>query len=403
MENHSKNLTIQNNEIQCLVSSHTSKHNSLFKEKHFSQENTTINLNNTNLDFNFKLTHSKCHNESISNLYLDNMNQLSNQIINPHFRKTAIIDICKSIDDNKLDIGYLIYSRPGIIAALLLEIVQHYPTDKSISLSSESFEIICSIIAIFQQIILNNKFRSDFISTGLLTYLLPYFNIECQTDDTEHLHISLLSLYATVTSKLSINEIEDFLLLESNTHFNDEIISEERLEITDKQVNFNSIHNNYYILNDLFKQTLKALIQCHSEIGKTIALILLARLLNCPNQRTRLYHNHSLFNELISCLTQIIQYMVQKFTIEIQQQFRHKIHLYEQYDKIIFIKAKRLLQFTLECFNQLMIDLKLRNRLRHSLPIELRSNLFSVILLHDQDVQLWLEKIWLQLGWDKMN
>lgn len=265
------------------------------------------------------------------------------------------------------------------------------------------FQIICSIIAIFQQIILNNKFRSDFISTGLLTYLLPYFNIECQTDDTEHLRISLLSLYATVTSKLSINEIEDFLLPESNTHFNDETINEERLEITDKQVNFNSIHNTYYVLNDLFKQTLKALIQCHTEIGKTITLILLARLLNCPNQRTRLYHNRSLFNELISCLTQMIQYMVAKFTIEIQQQFKHKIHLYEHYDKIIFIKAKRLLHFTLECFNQLMIDLKLRNRLRHSLPIELRSNLFSVILLHDQDVQLWLEKIWLQLGWDKMN
>lgn len=156
MENHSKNLTIQNNEIQCLVYSHTSKHNSLLKEKHFSQENTTINLNNTNLDFNFKLTHTKYHNDTVSNLYLDNMNQLSNQIINPHYRKTAIIDICKSIDDNKLDIGYLIYSRPGIIAALLLEIVQHYPTDKSISLSSESFEVsacVCVCVKINSSII----------------------------------------------------------------------------------------------------------------------------------------------------------------------------------------------------------------------------------------------------------
>ncbi|CAH8575389.1 unnamed protein product [Schistosoma margrebowiei] len=397
MEIHSKNSTIQNNEIQCLVYSHTSKHNSLFKE------NTTINLNNTNLDFNYKLTHSKCHNDTVPNLYLDNMNQLSDQIINPQLRKTAIIDICKSIDDNKLDIGYFIYSRPGIIAALLLEIVQHYPTDKSISLSSESFEIICSIIAIFQQIILNNKFRSDFISTNLLTYLLPYFNIENQTDETEHLRISLLSLYVTVTSKLSINEIENFLLPELNIHFNNETINEKRLEIINKEMNLNSIHNTYSSLNDLFKQTLKALIQCHTEIGKTIALILLERLLNCSKQRIRLYYDYHLFNELILCLTQIIQYMVKKFTIEIQQQFKHKIYLYKQYDKIIFIKAKRLLQFTLECFNQLMIDLKLRNRLRHSLPIELRSNLFSVILLHDQDVQLWLEKIWSQLGWNKMN
>ncbi|CAI2730330.1 unnamed protein product [Schistosoma spindalis] len=395
MEIHPKNLTIHNNEIKYLIYSH--------KEKHFSQEYTTINPNNTNLDFNFKLTHSKCHNESISNLYLDNMDQLSDQIINPQFRKTAIIDICKSIDDNKLDIGYFIYSRPGIIAALLLEIVQHYPTDKSISLSSESFEIICSIIAIFQQIILNNKFRCDFINTGLLTYLLPYFNIESQTDDTEHLRISLLSLYATVTSKLSINEIEDFLFPESKTHFNDKANHEEKLEIVDKELNFNYINSTYNVLSDLFTQTLKALIQCNTEVGKNIALILLVRLLNCKNQRTRLYHNYSLFNELISCLTQMIKYMVQKFTIEIQQQFIHKIYLYNKDDRITFMKAKQLLQFTLECFNQLIIDLRLRNRLRNSLPIELRSNLFSIILLHDQDVQLWLEKIWFHLGWDKMN
>ncbi|CAH8590829.1 unnamed protein product [Schistosoma rodhaini] len=371
------NLTIPSNKTKCLVCSYTSKHNSQFNENHFSQEYTTI-------DFNFQLTHSKCHNESD----LDHINQLSDQIINPQFRKNAIINICKSIDDNTLDIGYFIYSRPGIIAALLLEIVQHYPTDKSKSFSSESFEIICSIIGIFQQIILNNKFRCDFIRTGLLTYLLPYFNIESQADNIEHLHISLLSLYVTVTSKLSMDEIECFLLSESNTYFN----NEERLEEVDKEENFKDTYN---VLNDLFIHTMKALIQCNTEVGKKLALILLARLLNSKNQRTRLYHNDNLFNQLISCLTQMIQYIIQKFTNEIQQPLIYKIQFYKKY--------KRLLQFIMECFNQLIIDLRLRNRLRNSLPIELRSNLFSVILLHDQDVQLWLENMWIQLGWDKVN
>ncbi|CAH8516690.1 unnamed protein product [Schistosoma turkestanicum] len=401
MEIHSKNLTTQKNDTECSIYCHTLKTSSQMKEKHFNQAYTTINLNDANLDLSFDLTHSKCLNETISNSYFNNMNQLFAQIINPQFRKNALINICKSIEENTLDIGGLIDSRPGIMAALILEIVQRYPIDKSRPLSSESYEIICSIIVIFQHIILNSKFRRNFVSTGVLAYLLPYFNIESQTRNSEHLRVSLLGLYATMASKLSVDDMESILFPESNAYFNEETENEGRLDKIDNEANFNQY--NICALNDLFTQTLKALIQCTTEVGKNMALILLARLLNSKHQRTRLYHNHSLFNWLISCLTQVTGYMVKRFTVDIQQQFVHETHLCEKYARATLMKAKRLLQVTMECFNQLIIDLRLRNRLRDSLPIELRSNIFSVILLHDQDVQLWLEKIWFQLGWNKMN
>ncbi|KAH8870760.1 CCR4-NOT transcription complex subunit 9 [Schistosoma japonicum] len=377
MEIPTMNSTIHSDHVEYFPHSHSSKHSPKFNKDHFlSQEYTTINLNDTYLNSNFDVVHST---QQQLNLNSNNMNHLFSQIIYPHCRKHALIEFCKSIDNNPWDIGLFIYSRPGIVAALLLEIV------------------ICSIIAIFQQTVLNKKARRNFVSTGILTYLLPYFNIESQTRDTEHLRVSLLSLYVTVMSKLSMDDIESFLFPDLVPYSNEKIAHEGGIEGNHEH------HTAYFTVNDLFIQTLKALNQCTTEVGKNIALILLARLLNSQYQRNRLCHTPSLFNQLISSLTEVIGYMVRKFSTKIQHQFMNEIQLYGRYSRTTLMKSKRLLKFALECFNQLIIDPRLRYRLRDSLPIELRSNLFSVLLLHDQDVQLWLERMWFQLGWDKVN
>nr|AAW27440.1 SJCHGC03990 protein [Schistosoma japonicum] len=198
-------------------------------------------------------------------------------------------------------------------------------------------------------------------------------------------------------SKLSKHDIESFLFPDLVPYSNEKIAHEGGIEGNHEQ------HTAYFTVNDLFIQTLKALNQCTTEVGKNMALILLARLLNSQYQRNRLCHTPSLFNQLISSLTEVIGYMVRKFSTKIQHQFMNEIQLYGRYSRTTLMKSKRLLKFALECFNQLIIDPRLRYRLRDSLPIELRSNLFSVLLLHDQDVQLWLERMWFQLGWDKVN
>ncbi|TNN15583.1 CCR4-NOT transcription complex subunit 9 [Schistosoma japonicum] len=353
MEIPTMNSTIHSDHVEYFPHSHSSKHSPKFNKDHFlSQEYTTINLNDTHLNSNFDVVHST---QQQLNLNSNNMNHLFSQIIYPHCRKHALIEICKSIDNNPWDIGLFIYSRPGIVAALLLEIVRHYPIDKTVPLASGSYEVICSIIAIFQQTVLNKKARRNFVST------------------------------------------ESFLFPDLVPYSNEKIAHEGGIEGNHEQ------HTAYFTVNDLFIQTLKALNQCTTEVGKNMALILLARLLNSQYQRNRLCHTPSLFNQLISSLTEVIGYMVRKFSTKIQHQFMNEIQLYGRYSRTTLMKSKRLLKFALECFNQLIIDPRLRYRLRDSLPIELRSNLFSVLLLHDQDVQLWLERMWFQLGWDKVN
>ncbi|KAK4470336.1 hypothetical protein MN116_005900 [Schistosoma mekongi] len=90
--------------------------------------------------------------------------------------------------------------------------------------------ITYSIIEMLQQTVLNKKARRNFVSTGVLIHLLPYFNTESQTHDTENLHVSLLSLYVAVMSKLPMDDIKSFLFPESELYSNEKIANERRIK-----------------------------------------------------------------------------------------------------------------------------------------------------------------------------
>ncbi|VDQ08314.1 unnamed protein product [Trichobilharzia regenti] len=233
-------------------------------------------------------------------------------------------------------------------------------------------------------------------NSGLLTYLLPYFNVNGQPFDVEHLRAGLLGLYATMSSKFTLDDMEAFFSLSYGCHLPDS----DNFSDTNKEegiTNRNGIID-CFSLEDLFTHTLNALSQDTSQASKHMAVILLARLLKLKQQRARLYTNDSLFNQVISNLTHTTRYISCRITPEVQADSMREIHLSNRGEQTIFTQTKMLLQFTIECFEQLIIDPVLCCKSISFLPVELRSNHFVELFLQDQDVQGWLETIWRILG-----
>ncbi|VDQ09892.1 unnamed protein product [Trichobilharzia regenti] len=356
--------------------------------RYFKGSQTTINITNgSSLDRNFSESNSnvdKAHN---------NIDELFNRILHPDHRKNAIVEICKCIKSDKSNssnVGYFIFGRPGISAALLCETFEHYPYDKRVPVSSTSFEIIRSIIGIFQEVIMHGEHRYDLFNSGLLTYLLPYFNVNGQAFDVEHLHAGLLGLYATMSSQFTLDDMEAFFSFSyghppHSDNFN-ETNNEEGI------TNRNDIID-CFSLEDLLTHTLYALLQGAGQASKHMALMLTARLLKLKQQRARLYTNHGLFNEVMWNLTHITRYISHRMTPEFQAESMREIRLSNIGEQTIFTQTKRLLQFTIECFEQLIIDPVLCHKSTSFLPVELRSNHFVELFLQDEGVRGWLETI----------
>ncbi|CAH8854984.1 unnamed protein product [Trichobilharzia szidati] len=371
-----------------LISSTPQSNRNQANRKYFNESYTTINITNeSSIDRNFSESRSNESNSNVDKLH--NIDQLFNRIITPEHRKNAILEICKCINNdnnNVLNVGYFIFKRPSVAAALLSEIFEHYQYDKSVPLSPTSFEIIGSIIVIFQQVIIHGEYRYDLFNSRLLTYLLPYFNVNGQASDVEHLRVSLLGLYATMSSKFTLDDMEDFFSSSYGQHPRDTNNEEgvtNRIDISDR-----------FSLEDLFTHTLNGLSQGTSEVCKHMALILLSRLLGLQQQRARLHTNDSLFNQVVSNLTHITGYISRRITPEVQRESMREIRLLNGSEQTIFIQTKKLLQFVIDCFSQLITDQVLCHKSRGLLPAELRSNHFVELFLQDQDVQAWLETLW---------
>lgn len=253
-----------------------------------------------------------------------------------------------------------------------------------------STQVICAIVALLQRTVLNRTVRLPFLSTYTLSYLLPYMRQTARTRETEQLRVSLLGLFATVANKVPVEIMERYLLCIPET-----IVPDWEIQSDNKSGCLYTMHSD-----TLYDQTVAALSSCTSEVGKTMALILLTRLLSSSTKLIQIGSNFYQFQYLITNLNSIVTYMARKF---------EKMNTP---DGIVgcansdpdspawtlasnsFDRAKRLFRFTMDCLYRLTEENRIRIALRVCLPIELRSRLFTVIFGGDRDVDMWLDQLW---------
>ncbi|KER24756.1 hypothetical protein T265_07644 [Opisthorchis viverrini] len=297
-------------------------------------------------------------------------------VLNRNTRAAAIVELSRYLHTIPR-LGLIIYGRSAVLSSILMEIMEHYPNGaKHAELQQESVDVICGIVAIFQKIILDRAVRLEFLKTDILLFLLPYLNRTEQTREIEQLRVSLLGLFATATSKVSVETMERLLLrLPTNQGGSAEVPTDA----------------------GLYDYTVAALCYSTSDIGKTMALILLTRLLASTRQLTMLGQDNQRIQKLVAGLNYIIKYVAKKFNpCNGLSPLRRGVHSMADVHAINWEKAKRLLRFAFGCLYKVTSEPHIRLELVTSLPDELRSRLFTRIF--DNEVDGWLEGLW-----DRLN
>ncbi|GAA48307.1 cell differentiation protein RCD1 homolog [Clonorchis sinensis] len=299
-------------------------------------------------------------------------------VLNRKTRAAAIVELSRHLHTSPR-LGLIIYGRSAVLSSVLMEIMEHYPNGvKHAELQQEAVDVICGIVAIFQKIILDREVRLEFLKTDILLYLLPYLNRTEQTRETEQLRVSLLGLFATATSKVSVETMELLLLrLPTNQDGSAELPTDTRL----------------------YDYTVAALSSSTSNIGKTMALILLTRLLVSTRQLTMVGQDNQRVQKLVAGLSYIIKYVAKKFNpCNGLSPLRRGMHSMADVHAITWEKAKRLLRFFFGCLYRVSIEPHIRLELVRGLPNELRGRLFASIFEGDNEVDGWLEELWNRLN-----
>ncbi|TGZ70628.1 hypothetical protein CRM22_003098 [Opisthorchis felineus] len=300
------------------------------------------------------------------------------RVLNRNTRAAAIVELSRHLHTSPR-LGLIIYGRSAVLSSILMEIMEHYPNGvKHAELKQEAVDVICGIVAIFQKIILDREVRLEFLKTDILLYLLPYLNRTEQTRETEQLRVSLLGLFATAASKVSVEIMERLLLrLPANQGGSAELPTDTRL----------------------YDYTVAALCYSTSVIGKTMALILLTRLLVSTRQLIMLGQDHQRIQKLLYGLSYIIKYVAKKFNpcnglSELRQGMQSMTDMLATNSE----KVKRLLRFAFGCLYRVTSEPHIRLQLVTGLPNELRGRLFARIFEGDNEVDGWVVGLWNRLN-----
>ena len=134
----------------------------------------------------------------------------TDEIKNEETRWEAIENLYKYREKNKNIAIYLWYSR-GTMAALVQEIIKAYQYLSASKLTNEKSDKIKFIISLFQNIVLHQKTRKEFIESQLLVFLYPFLKCTNKSKSYEVIKVSALSVIAALV-KNNDSDVINFLI-----------------------------------------------------------------------------------------------------------------------------------------------------------------------------------------------
>ncbi|CAH8548551.1 unnamed protein product [Dicrocoelium dendriticum] len=308
------------------------------------------------------------------------ISDLMKEVLVPAKRIGAIVELHK-LENSIPEFGHALYSRPAVLSAILLIVVQNYP-QLAVPLSSELKEVICAIAGLLQKIVRDHMIRSDFIASGSLLYLLPYMDLRESTPEAEEMRLSLLNLYLTTVNYASAEDIEMHLLYVP----------------TDWETKtWDAVIDTKYNLLD---SAITTLTSCISMVGKQIAVNLCYRLLT-DKVIARLSEDTHRCTSLLSSLKGIVCHVVQ--TLYVARSQCTASGKYHKAEMVNWVRenssldgARRLLCLVLKCYHRIADDERMRYSLTACLPDELK---VYIPCFGDKELGYWLKTLQSRLGY----
>ncbi|PKA52343.1 hypothetical protein AXF42_Ash010239 [Apostasia shenzhenica] len=119
--------------------------------------------------------------------------QLVIDICHPDLRENALLQLSKKRDIFH-DLGPLLWSSPGTIAALLQEIISIFPSLSPPTLSPAASNRVCNALALLQCVASHPDTRIHFLIAHIPLYLYPFLNTKNKTRPFEYLRLTSLGV-----------------------------------------------------------------------------------------------------------------------------------------------------------------------------------------------------------------
>ena len=135
---------------------------------------------------------------------------ISNLTKSPSIRMESVQYLSQNRDSNK-DIGQILWDTPGVMAAILSDIMSIYPAMTSVAtnpsnypspLTQQQVTHVCNCIALLQSIAGHPEVRGEFIQSKIPSYLFPFIHATNQSRECEMLKMASLGVIGNLAKSL---------------------------------------------------------------------------------------------------------------------------------------------------------------------------------------------------------
>lgn len=133
-----------------------------------------------------------------------------NQIKDPSKREKALAELCKKRELFS-DLAIYIWYSPGVVTALLQEIISTYQLLAPPNLNEHSSSKAYNVLALFQCIAAHPETRPYFLNAQIPIFLYPFLNTVNKSKTFEYLRLTALGVIGALV-KVDNPEVVNFLL-----------------------------------------------------------------------------------------------------------------------------------------------------------------------------------------------
>lgn len=261
---------------------------------------------------------------------MDELLPLVLQLTHPSQREGVLLELSKK-RESFVDLAPVLWFSPGVVAALLQEIVSIYSVLAPPTLTAHASNRVCNALALLQCVASHPSTRSQFLQAHVPLYLYPFLNTSSKSRPFEYLRLTSLGVIGALV-KVDDSDVISFLLQ-----------------------------------TEIIPLCLR-IMETGSELSKTVATFIVQKILLEEVGLTYVCATAERFYAVSSVLGHMVTALQQQCSV-------------------------RLLKHVVRCYLRLADHPRAREALQTCLPQSLRDTTFHPALRHDATVIKWLRQL----------
>ncbi|KAJ3103816.1 CCR4-NOT transcription complex subunit 9 [Phlyctochytrium planicorne] len=256
-------------------------------------------------------------------------------LTNTATREQALLELSKKREAYD-DLAPLLWHCFGVMAALLQEIVNVYPSLAPPTLTGHQSNRVCNALALLQCVASHNETRGLFLNAHIPLFLYPFLNTTSKTRPFEYLRLTSLGVIGALVK-----------------NDNPEVI-------------------NFLLSTEIIPLCLR-IMESGSELSKTVAIFIVQKILLDEMGLNYICQTYERFYAVGTVLANMVSQLVEQQSV-------------------------RLLKHVIRCYLRLSDNPRAREALRQCLPDPLRDSTFQMILKDDVTTKRCLANLLMNLG-----